>query len=476
MKKIFNTPGKLLILISVVLFVVFWAVWFFAFRYYLIWLEGYSYFSALPDFSSLYKNIPEGLPGYVGAFLHQFYAVPALGAAIQAFFTVWPSVCIAIIFARFFKEPVRLMWIALIPMVFIAGRQFWDLYMYHMVIWSAVSTVLMLAAVLATCFFRPEWSLPKMLRNTYLNLIVMLLLVANPVYVVTSDPRNRQYEDMARLEYYGERGQWDRILKTVQPKDARADEFKRHYALLALSEKGLLADYGFVYGLQSQNDFVFYDRIDPMCLNFNALFYQCLDMHNAVIHQAYQQGVQSVTGVSFASLRRLADTYLELKDYELAKKYLDILSHSTCHKKWVRTRLPELEAIRNVQPAYETDPYKAAIANFSHTISSMVDRNRDNRKYADLLLCSLLASQEGAQFKDIFRYIAQIQYPEGTSVPRLYEEALLLSSTVDPTALQGLTISQETRKRFADFVALMNSGKGNQALRKYADSYWAYTY
>lgn len=61
---------------SLALFVLFWAVWFFFCRYYLIWLEGYSYFSTLPDYTSLFKSIPYGLSCYVGSFLHQFYIYP----------------------------------------------------------------------------------------------------------------------------------------------------------------------------------------------------------------------------------------------------------------------------------------------------------------------------------------------------------------------------------------------------------------
>ena len=88
MKKLSLTPAKLLILVSAVLFVIFWSVWFFCYRHYLIWLEGYSFFSTLPDFLPQYLGAKEGIPGYIGAFLHQFYAMPALGAAIQAFLTI----------------------------------------------------------------------------------------------------------------------------------------------------------------------------------------------------------------------------------------------------------------------------------------------------------------------------------------------------------------------------------------------------
>ena len=477
MKKKVIKPGQRLAIASLLLFCGMWAIWFFCYRYFLIWLEGFSFFSTLPDFSSLYRNIPEGFPAYVGAFLHQFYKFPALGAAIQSFFAVWPVVCAGIVIIRLFKEPSRLLWMAFLPLPVFIYVQFWDILLHRAVIWFVVSGVIMLIVLIVTMFRKPEWSLPGLFRMKWLNPAFMLASVAVSVFfLVGLDPRNREQEELAHLEYLGENREWGEILKEVSVKDAWENEMKRRYAILALSETGQLTEYAFVYGLKGSDGFIFYDNINPLCLNYNALFYQCLDMPNAVIHQAYQQGVQSVPGMGFSALRRLADTYLSLKDYTLAKKYIEILSHSTCHGRWVKERLPRLEAIRQAEPVYAHDEYKATISNFTHTISSMVDRNPENRKYADLLLCSLLADEEGDKFDKLFRYVAQWQYPNGTALPRLYEEALILIAMVDPSVMEGFTVSEETQQRFADYVSLMNAGKATLALRKYADTYWAYSY
>ena len=477
MKKLSLTPAKLLILVSAVLFVIFWSVWFFCYRHYLIWLEGYSFFSTLPDFLPQYLGAKEGIPGYIGAFLHQFYAMPALGAAIQAFLTIWPSACAGIILLKLFRNPKGLLWIVVLPLAYVTYRQYWDLHLYYTVIANIVSTLLMLVAVVVSKFRKPQWNVPEWLSNRFVNYVLTLAGTVLSVYFLTGlHSSNKVHEEYAKLEYLGENHRWKDILETVSPNEAKANELKRAYVLLALSESGLLADYAFRYGLNSSEDFIFSGKIEPICLNYNALFFQCQKMHNAVIHQAYQQGVQSVTGVSFSTLRRLADTYIALKDYDLARKYVDILSHSTCHGKWVKSRLPLLEEIRNAEPEYIYDEFKAAISNFSHTISSMVDRHRDDRRYADLLLCSLLADKEGEQFKQIFQYVAETQYRPGTPIPRLYEEALILIAMVDPYVLDGFNISEDTRNRFADYVGMMNSGKGSQALRKHADTYWAYSY
>jgi hypothetical protein len=476
MNRSFFTPGRNLAIASLLLFIIFWAVWFFAFPYFLIWLEGYSFFSTLPDFSTLYRTIPEGLAGYIGAFLHQFFKWPAAGAAIQSLVAVWPVICTGIIVIRLFKNPGRLLWISFIPMPFYVFRQYWDLHMYFGIRYCAVFTGLMLIVLVFTKIRKVSIKTLKWMGSLLVNIVIMLSALGSSLYsLLIVDERVHEHNDLAYLEYLGDNERWMDILDFVTPADARKEDIKRTYALLALAQTGHLPEYAFLYGLDGSDCFMFYENVNPLCLNYNAIFCQTMGMPNATIHQTYQLGVQSVPGVGFSSVRRLADTYIDLKDYALAKKYVDILAHTTCHRAWVKERLPKLEAIKNAAPEYGYDEFDAKIASFTHTISSMVDRNRDDRRYVDLLLCALLADQEGGKFRDIFRYIAEIQYPDGRNIPRLYEEALLFITMVDPSAVQGFHISDETQRDFADYVALMNAGKGNQAMKKYKNTYWAYS-
>ena len=43
-------------------------------------------------------------------------------------------------------------------------------------------------------------------------------------------------------------------------------------------------------------------------------------------------------------------TLEEVTNYKEAKKYIDFLSHSTCHRRWVRERLPKLEQLKGKTP------------------------------------------------------------------------------------------------------------------------------
>lgn len=392
MRKTDLTSGKTLALMSFSISAVLWTIWFLAYRHYLIWLEGISYFSTLPDFFAQHKDMQYGLLAYIGSFLHQFYACPAVGAAVQTFMATWLVICTGIIIIRFFKNSKQAMWMSLIPVPFFVCFQFWDLRMLNSVLWFLIFTGALLVVPVVPAVLKRKWTMPEFLCWKPLNIIILILTASVSAYMLLyMDPRNKVHEDQVSLQYLGENHKWDEILYTVSVADARTDDLKRKYVLLALSEKGLLKDNAFKYGLTSSEDFIFFESINPLCLNYNALFYQCNGIHNAAIHQLYQQGVQSHFGVSFSTLRRLADIYIELKDYTIAKKYVDILDHSTCNGKWVRERLGKLESIRDAEPAYVVDTEKATITAFTQTITSMLQMYPDNQKYAEILLCCLLA-------------------------------------------------------------------------------------
>ena len=114
MKKIFLTLS----------FVLLWAVWYFTFPYLLIWLEGCSFFSTLPDATFINYRLPGELPAYIGAFLLQFFARPAVGAAVQALLAVLFVYGLTVIVERIFKKGASLSWVVMPAL---------PVYLYHQI-------------------------------------------------------------------------------------------------------------------------------------------------------------------------------------------------------------------------------------------------------------------------------------------------------------------------------------------------------
>lgn len=463
--------------IPVLVFVCLWIAWYVCYPYFLIWLEGYSFFTTLPDFVTIHFKLPDEISRYVGAFLLQFYAWPAVGAMIQALLPTLFLLCMLFIVRRLFKDHEGVMWLAYVPLPLFVYWQISDMTLARTLTMLASTMSAALALFIATLWKKPFGKLPGFLRHKITGAVfVALSLICSTGVVMTDGPLTHYHEEIAHLEYLGEQGQWNRILENVSVQDALNNEYKRKYALLALSETGQLTEHAFRYGLASSDDFLFHDVQEPYCLGFNELFYRSLGMNNPAIYSVYQQAVQSLPGLSFDTVRCLADIYLEQKDYVMAKKYIDILDHSTCHGKWVKAHRAGLEAIKGAVPEYRMGGKQFIMQSFLPDMSAMVDLYPHERKYADFLLCGILAEKDGKTFLNVLNVIASTLYPDGRNLPALYQEALLLNASQDSSVLQRYSIDEAVWKRFADFTELMRQGRTAQAKRKYAGTYWAYVY
>ena len=85
------------------------AAWLVAYPYFLRWLEGFSFFCTLPDFTRIHYDLPADLTKYAGAFLLQFYSSPVAGALIQTATAVLFVSCIWGCVKRLVPEPETLM-------------------------------------------------------------------------------------------------------------------------------------------------------------------------------------------------------------------------------------------------------------------------------------------------------------------------------------------------------------------------------
>lgn len=462
------------LLFSVIVLTVAWYV---SYPYFLRWLEGFSFFSTLPDFVRIHYHLPDDILRYSGAFLLQFYSNPLAGALIQAVISVVSVSCIWGCIRRIFADPEYMLWIAFIPLPIFVHYQLSDLTLSRSLTWALIPAVLMIIVIILTIRKKHFIRVPKFLNNAALSIVMSLvLLLSSSAMLVKGNDLTRGYEKVAHLEYLGQNQKWDEILHTVSVQDAQENEYQRRYALLALLNTGKLADHAFAYGLSGSDDFLFTDVQEPFCLGFNILFYKSIGMSNPAIYHTYQKSVQSIPGISFNTLRFLADSYLETGDYALAKKYIDILSHSTCHKRWVKERRVRLDQLKDSVASYPQMGSRFYLDSFLADISSMYDRYPYDRRFADLLLCGVLSQKDGTAFYGIFEVVSKHIYPDGKGVPVLYQEALLLLASKHPEILNRHKIDEAVWKRFADFTELMRQGKTAQAKRQYSGTYWAYVY
>lgn len=460
---------------AVCIFVCLWCTWYFNFYHALMWYEKYSYFSTLPDLTALAAQFPNDLLIYFGAFLLQFFYYPAIGAAIQAGLAVFVFLCGAAVIVRLLSHPTHFLWIALLPVTLMVKQQFWDISLTGTLMWCIGSAALALMVYVITIFWHRRLSTPSFLRHPIIIGVASVALMCLSVYnLAFKDQSCRSYQYYFHLEHLAESRQWDALLDIATPEMAQSDKMVRRYAVLALLEKGRLADEMFLYGITSPDDFWFADYDEPLCYDYNALLFRSLNMPNEVIHQTFQQQLQSNFGTSFNALRRLAETNLETKNYILAKKYMDVLSHSTLMKGWVEEKKPQLETIKNSEPVFEAKGEQFYGRNILVTMAEMADRYPDNPKYAHLLLCGLLARKDVNYFYVSFKMAANHLYAHGEPIPRYYQEALMLIATKKPEILEKYHISQEIQKDFERATAMVRNGQGGQLWTLLPNSFWLY--
>lgn len=407
------------------LFATFWMVWYYRYHYVLAWMEETSYFSSLPDMTFLGAVFPDDVLKYVGAFLLQFYYEPAVGAAIQALLPVLVFLAGSVVVMRLFQQPGRFMWLSLVPVVFFAGMQLDSFDLVKPLLWVLVSWCIALVVFFLTHFWRQPLALPAFLCHACWGVVASIALLSVTVYRLGYQDKEAQ-----RQAYYymlnslAEQARWDDILKVVPSEVAQHNEIAKRYALLSLMEKGELADKATLYGMRSIDDIYFKTCNEALPRLYNVQLFKALNMPNEVIHQCYISQIYAPFGTSFGVLRQLADTYLELKDYPLAKKYLDILSHSIVMKSWAEARHSQLEAIKHSKPQYEQRQEQFLTGEMSMEVSEMILRYPSNRKLADLFLSACLAQGDYDSFYSAYQVIAPYQYAHGEQIPASYQQAL----------------------------------------------------
>ena len=457
-------------------FILMWAVWFFLCPNYLRMLEGFDFFTTLPDFWNLNLEIPKPVFMYASSFLLQFYGIPAIGAAIQALLTILMVLCVNAVVKMFFKDSDGLHWISFLVAPFFTVLLAKDLTLMNALIYLAASAGAVAVLRLSTLKMKPCIPLPKFFSNCWLGTVVIALSIAASGCAIFTKHVKTGVEKLSYLDHLVGEQEWEEILDTVKPHDAFASEYLRRYALLALVETDQLADKAFMYGLSGLNDYFYHKPEAPILRNFNMKFYNTIGMYNPAVYHSYQQALLFPLGMSFDAARSLADIYLKVKDYALAKRYLEILDNSTFHGAWVKDRLPALEAIKGATPEYEADPSKIMLGNFKYDLPLMIDRNPEDSRYAHMYLCGLLADKQGGLFYERFCETLAAEYAEGKKMPKVYQEAVLMALTSRPEELKKHDIDPEMQEKFMDFAKLVGSGRDAMAKRKYAGSYWAYLY
>lgn len=159
---------------------------------------------------------------------------------------------------------------------------------------------------------------------------------------------NRNGEFVKKMVCLSNEGRWEELLYKAHAKTEarRGNAVALRYALLAESALGTLPENLLDYPISDENLFLFPHQTEYVATQFNRLFYLNLDVFDEAYHHAEEYGLLQPSGNCFSSLRQMIDYSIEEGEWEIAEKFMQILSKSSCHKKFVEERQAKMEAAK----------------------------------------------------------------------------------------------------------------------------------
>ena len=140
-------------------------------------------------------------------------------------------------------------------------------------------------------------------------------------------------------------GRWEDLLykEHIKADAQRGNGVALRYALLAESALGTLPENLLDYPIDDENLFLYPHQSSRIASQFDRLFYLNLGIYDDAFHHAQEYSLLMHNGNSFSSLRQLTDYSIEEGEWEMAEKFLSVLSNSSCHKDFIRERRDRMQ-------------------------------------------------------------------------------------------------------------------------------------
>ena len=364
-------------------------------------------------FTLMFRN-PLPLSGIIGDFLTQFYRFRFIAALVSAV-----EVVLAFLLFRGILSRFRLGWDVLSALLACAA---WVM----MALAPSAKTGVFILLVLFLLFLASRL-LPKKETHalkTWIELTGTVLLLAGSFVFLFLNPKVGSRENTAAIRVGVIYSDWDKVLSVATPEAALEDRDMLPFAMMALGMKGQIGDRIFDYFIPSEDYFDMKEDADPYVhLFFRGFLYNHLLCPNEAAHNFFQLATVTEHGQSFMVLRQLVTDCFVMGDFALVRKYLAVLSRSSCHSRFIRYYE---ESMKKVQPR-EADSidFRRSVPLVSHDPLNnllLLDANGLRTRFLlDRVLCTLLIRGEMDRFRAVFESVKDEYYPE---VPRYYRLAL----------------------------------------------------
>lgn len=289
-----------------------------------------------------------------------------------------------------------------------------------------------------------------------------------------------------QIDYLAEQGRWEELLSVSRGMDDFTVQIIFNVNR-ALYHTGQLLDNLFDYPQIVGKDVLFLEGVPrPVAIITSDIYF---DLGHIKAAQVMAYEAQTHFGYNPRMLKRIIMTNIINEEYDIAKKFLDILNKSILHKKWVkhyRNYLFNESLIKSdslIQSKLQFTPKFDFFISIGERadmdLIELLKENKNNKMAFEYLMAYYLLE---FRLEDLLEYLGQFKELDYGKYPHHIEEAILVSRLAYPSIdfTIDYSIDQQTVEQFDQFNSILSSfadkAQAKEALKKgFYNTYWYYS-
>ncbi|MCQ2068248.1 MAG: DUF6057 family protein [Bacteroidaceae bacterium] len=312
--------------------------------------------------------------------------------------------------------------------------------------------------------------------------LIAILIVGIAVYGNIGD---RELERVVKIGTLAYRNDWKGVREMAS--SDKPNIYRNYYWHLCNAREGRLADDLLKgrWGMTSNGLFLSTSKGDPY---FSMMYFTDALLEIGDVSQATDCALLAQTVMpghySTRMLRRLAEIAVVTGDYDVAAKYLNILSRTRNHRTWA-TELMDCIKADSIPDRYliwrsRTAPVDHFFAqgDIRSSLAIIASESPYNRVAVDYLLCAYLIDKNVNTFVSLYNKYYLNALDRVVDVPDLYQEALLVNVNSDESLRETVgkyRISQRVVEKFLNQMeARSKSDDPNVITQEAVGTYWNY--
>lgn len=331
----------------------------------------------------------------------------------------------------------------------------------------------------------PEISKRK--KAIILKSLLFLVIFSGGIFVVISSSDQKK-EKIMSYDYYARNEKWDKIIELANKEDPK-DPLSVTCLNLALAKTGVMGDAMFRYfqnGIEGLLPTFQRDFVTPFVAG--EVYY-----HLGFLNTSLRYNFEAMEAIpdhkkSVRAMKRMAEVNLLNEEYNVAEKYLKLLSKTLFYREWAKHTL----SIINNPKAISENTEWAELKKYQFTEDFLFsEQEKDqmlglsllhcptNKMVYEYLMAYTLLNRDLKHFYEYYPLGKEIHYKK---IPSHYQEALILFWSIQPLGLDNIPnmIDAPVKQKFIQFVNDYSSEeyktKKELFQKKYSQTYWHYYY